>query len=247
VEQYIPFDVKDVRIDFEVLGPLREDPSRMEVLLVAVKNDLVNDYVTVVRDAGLVPAVVDVDSIAAGNAFELCHPVGDDQVPMIVNVGASFMNINILHAGAPLFTRDVPMGGGLYTAEMQKQLAVSFAEAEQMKVGRREPGDRSGKIEEIMRTVSTLLATEVQRSYSFFAASYPDRLVTKAFLTGGAARSAFLKELLAEKLGVAVEIFDPFEGLSVDDRSVDRAVVAEYGPAGTVALGLALRNLEGRR
>lgn len=247
VEQYIPFDIKDVRIDFQVIGPLKEDPSKMEVLLVAVKNDLVNDYVTVVKDAGLVPAVVDIDSIAAGNAFELCHPVSDEQVPMVLNVGASFMNINIVHAGVPLFTRDVPMGGGVYTSEIQKQLAVGFETAEELKTGRKEPGDRAGKLSEIMKTVSNILATEAQRSYNFFSATYPDRLVTKVFLTGGAARSAFLKEMLAEKIGVEVEIFDPFEGLTIEERTVDRAVAAQNSTAATVAIGLAIRNLEGRR
>jgi len=247
VEQYIPFDIKDVKIDFQVIGPLREDPSKMDVLLVAVKTDLVNDYVSVIKDAGLTPTIVDIDSIAAGNAFELCHPVSDEQVPMVVNVGASFMNINILHSGVPLFTRDVPMGGGMYTSEIQKQLAVSFDTADELKIGKKDAGDRAAKIAEIMRTVSNILSTEVQRSYNFFSATYPDRLVTKVYLTGGAAKSAFLKEMLTEKIGVDVEMFDPFEGLMVEEGSVDRSLAASYNTAATVSIGLALRNQEDRR
>ena len=247
VEQYIPFDIKDVKIDFQVIGPLKDDPSKMDVLLVAAKTELINDYMSVVRDAGLVPRVVDIDSLAAGNAFELTHPVSDEQVPMVVNVGASFMNINILHAGVPLFTRDVPMGGGMYTSEIQKQLAVGFETAEEYKTGRKDPGERATKLSEIMRTVSNILATEAQRSYNFFSATYPDRLVTRVYLTGGAARSAYLKETLAEKIGVEVELFDPFEGLVLEERAVDPDVVARHNMGGTVALGLALRNLEDRR
>ena len=247
VEQYIPFDIKDVRIDFQVIGPLKEDPSKMDVLLVAVKSDLVNDYVSVVKDAGLVPTIVDIDSIAAGNAFELCHPVSDEQVPMVVNVGASFMNINILHSGVPLFTRDVPMGGGMYTSEIQKQLAVSFETAEELKVGTKHAGDRTEKITEIMKTVSNILSTEAQRSYNFFSATYPDRLVTRVFLTGGAAKSAFLKDMLAEKIGVDVEIFDPFEGLTLDEGSVNASMASDFNTAATVAIGLALRNQEDRK
>jgi type IV pilus assembly protein PilM len=246
VEQYIPFDIKDVKIDFQVIGPLRDDPSKMDVLLVAAKTELINDYMSVVRDAGLVPRIVDIDSLAAGNAFELTHPVSDEQVPMVVNVGASFMNINILHAGVPLFTRDVPMGGGMYTSEIQKQLAVGFETAEEYKTGRKDPGERAAKLAEIMKTVSTLLATEAQRSYNFFSATYPDRLVTKVYLTGGAARSSFLKEILAEKIGVDVEIFDPIQGLSVDEKTVDPAVVSQFNTSATVSIGLALRNLEAR-
>ncbi|HBX43684.1 MAG TPA: pilus assembly protein PilM [Deltaproteobacteria bacterium] len=247
VEQYIPFDIKDVKIDFQVIGPLKEDPSNMDVLLVAVKSDLVNDYVSVIRDAGLTPTIVDIDSIATGNAFELCHPVSDEQVPMVVNVGASFININILHTGIPLFTRDVPMGGGMYTSEIQKQLAVSFETAEELKTGKKDAGERAEKITEINRTVSNLLSTEVQRSYNFFSATYPDRLVTKLYLTGGAAKSAFLKEMLADKVGVDVELFDPFEGIAVEEGSVDPGMTSRFNTAATVAIGLALRNQEDRR
>ena len=247
VEQYIPFDIKDVKIDFQVIGPLKDDPSKMDVLLVAAKTELIDDYMSVVRDAGLVPRIIDIDSLAAGNAFELTHPVTDEQVPMVVNVGASFMNINILHGGIPLFTRDVPMGGGIFTSEIQKQLAVSFETAEDLKVRRKDAGDRAEKIAEIMKTVSAILATEAQRSFNFFAATYPDRMVTKVYLTGGAAKSVFLKEQLAEKIGVDVEIFDPLEGLTVDERAVDPAVAGQHGTAATVAVGLALRNLEDRR
>ena len=247
VEQYIPFDIKDVKIDFQVIGPLKEDPSKMDVLLVAVKTDLVNDYISVVKDAGLSPAIVDIDSIAAGNAFEFCHPVTDEQVPMVINVGASFMNVNILHSGVPLFTRDVPMGGGMYTSEIQKQLAVSFETAEALKLGTKSADDRAEKLGDVMKSVSGVLATEAQRSYNFFSATYPDRLVTKVFLTGGAAKSRYLKEMMAEKIGIEVEIFNPFEGLSLDERLVDPAVVAQHSTAATVAIGLALRNLEDRR
>jgi type IV pilus assembly protein PilM len=229
-----------------VIGPLKDDPSKMDVLLVAAKTDLINDYMSVVRDAGLVPRIVDIDSLAAGNAFELTHPVSDEQVPMVVNVGASFMNINILHAGVPLFTRDVPMGGGMYTTEIQKQVAVSFDTAEEYKTGKKDAGERSEKVTEIMKVVSGLLATEAQRSCNFFSATYPDRLVTKVYLTGGASRSAFLKEMLAEKIGVDVEIFDPFEGLTVDEKAVDPSVVSQLNTSATVSVGLALRNLEAR-
>ncbi|MGZ8440901.1 MAG: type IV pilus assembly protein PilM [Candidatus Deferrimicrobiaceae bacterium] len=246
VEQYIPFDIKDVKIDFQVIGPLKDDPAKMDVLLVAAKTDLINDYMSVVKDAGLLPRIVDIDSLAAGNAFELTHPVSDDQVPMVVNVGASFMNINILHAGVPLFTRDVPMGGGMYTSEIQKQVAVSFETAEEYKTGKKDPGERSEKVTEIMRVVSNLLATEAQRSCNFFSATFPDRLVTKVYLTGGASKSAFLKEMMAEKIGVDVEIFDPFEGLTMDEKAVDPSVVAQLNTSATVSIGLALRNLEAR-
>jgi type IV pilus assembly protein PilM len=116
-----------------------------------------------------------------------------------------------------------------------------------MKVGKKDAGERAEKLTEILRTVSNILSTEAQRSYNFFSATYPDRLVTKVYLTGGAARSSFLKEMLAEKIGVDVEMFEPFQGLSLDERAVDPATAAQYNTSATVAVGLALRNLEDRR
>jgi len=244
VEQYIPFDIKDVKIDFHVIGPLKDDPTKMDVLLVAAKTDLINDYISVVKEAGLIPRIVDIDSLAIGNVFESTHPVSDEQVPMVVNIGASFMNINVLHAGVPLFTRDVPMGGGMYTSEIQKQMAVSYELAEEYKIGKKDPGDRLDKLDEIMKVVSNLLATEAQRSYNFFSATYPDRVVTKVYLTGGAAKSAFLKEILAEKIGVGVEIFDAIQGMAVDEKAVDSSTISKFNTSATVSIGLALRNLE---
>ena len=244
VEQYIPFDIKDVKIDFHVIGPLRDDPTKMDVLLVAAKIDLINDYISVVKEAGLVPCVVDIDSLAIGNAFELTHPVSDEHVPMVVNIGASFMNINILHAGVPLFTRDVPGGGGMYTSEIQKQMAVSYEMAEEYKIKKIDPGERADKLDEIMKDVSSMLATDAQRSYNFFSATYPDRMVTKVYLTGGAAKSAFLKETFAEKIGVGVEIFDAIQGMVVDDKAVDSSTISKFNTSATVSIGLALRNLE---
>ncbi len=241
VEQYIPFEVTDVKLDFQVLGPLQEDPTRMDVLLVAAKNDLVEDYVSVIKEAGLVPSIIGVDSIAVGNTFEDCAIISEDQLPMVVNVGSSFMNIVIVDDGVPLFTRDVSMGGAMFNNELQRQFSVSYDTAEKMKRGEELEDFDSERVESIVKNVSSIIATEVQRSYNFYAATYPDRLVNKVFLTGGAAGAKFLKESISEKLGITVDIFSPFDGLMVDEDSVDMGLVREQGTAATVVTGLAMR------
>jgi len=217
----------------------------MDVLLVAAKTELINDYMSVVRDAGLVPRIVDIDSLAAGNAFELTHPVSQEQVPMVVNVGASFMNINILHAGVPLFTA---------TSHGRRDVHLGDPEAAGRRIrdGRgvqdRQEGPR-GAGGEALRNHEDGLHPARHGSpavVQLLLRTYPDRLVTKVYLTGGAARSTFLKEILAEKIGVDVEIFDPTQGLSVDEKTVDPAVVSQFNTAATVSIGLALRNLEAR-
>ncbi|RMG59689.1 MAG: type IV pilus assembly protein PilM [Deltaproteobacteria bacterium] len=241
VEQYIPFEVKEVKIDFQVLGPLPDDPTRMDVLLVAAKNELVEDYVSVVKEAGLTPTIIDLDSIALGNAFEACAGISEAQIPMVVNVGANFMNIIILEEGVPLFTRDVLMGGSMYNHELQRNFGVSYDIAERMKKGEELEDFDPERVDAILKNVSGIIATEVQRSHNFYAASFPDKHVTKIFLTGGASRSPFLREMMEDKLGIGVELFDPFDGLVYDESEVDGEMVKAYGPAASVVTGLAMR------
>src|SRR6185369_16852980 len=131
-EQYIPFDINDVNMDFQILSPDSVDPAKMNVLLVASKKDIINDYVAVFNEAGLQLSVVDVDSFTIQNVFEANHDVGPDEVAALINIGASVMNINIVKSGITLFTRDVQMGGNLYTEEIQKQMGLSSPEAESM-------------------------------------------------------------------------------------------------------------------
>lgn len=123
-EQYIPFDINDVNMDFQILSPDSIDPSKMNVLLVASKKDIINDYQTVFNEAGLNLSVVDVDSFAVQNAFEINADFSEEDVIALINVGASVMNINIIKSGYTLFTRDVQIGGNLYTEEIQKQLGL---------------------------------------------------------------------------------------------------------------------------
>src|SRR3989440_8334070 len=136
-EQYIPFDVKDVNIDVQILTPADQDTGtgQMDVLLVAAKKDMINDYTSVVSEAGLAPVVVDVDAFAVQNAFEVNYEAPRSETVVLVNAGASVCNINVLANGLTTFTRDVTIGGNQFTEEIQKQLNVSYDEAEKLKVG----------------------------------------------------------------------------------------------------------------
>jgi type IV pilus assembly protein PilM len=245
VEQYIPFDIKDVKIDFQVIGPLKDDPTKMDVLLVAAKTDLINDYISVVKEAGRVPRIVDIDSLAAGNAFELTHPVSDEQVPMVVNVGASFMNINVLHAGVPLFTRGRAHGRG------DVHFRDPEADGGELRDGRgvqdREEGP-GGAIRQARRDHEGRLQPARDGSaevLQLLLRHVPRPPGDQGLPDGRGRKSTFLKEILAEKIGVGVEIFDSIQGLSVDEKTVDPAVVSQFNTSATVSIGLALRNLEG--
>lgn len=240
-EQYIPFDIKDVHIDFQILGPDVIDPSKVQVLLVASKKDIINDYVAVFNDAGLSLNVMDVDSFAVQNAFELNSEMSDE-VRALVNVGAGVMNINVVKAETSLFTRDVQMGGNQYTEEIQKQLGVSAQEAETMKLLAAE--QQGGPLADVIGRVNDSLAQEIRRSVDFYnsTASGEER-ITCVSMCGGCSKMAGLKEAVSAKLGMDVELLNPFERIKYSEKDFDSEYLQEIAPLMAVGVGLAIRRV----
>jgi type IV pilus assembly protein PilM len=245
-EQYIPFDVNEVNLDFEVLH--RGDSDRpMEVLLVAAKRDLVDDYVNLVSEAGLTPTVIDVAGFAVENAFEANHGTGPEEVVAVVNIGAQVTNINVLVGGAPAFTRDVAAGGNQYTAEIQRALSIGFDEAERIKIG--EPNARESQdvvpqeVEQAMRSVTQNLVGEIARSLDFFAATAADTRIQRLVLAGGSSRVAGLDSAFRERTGLQVEALDPLARMTPSSR-FDREFLTQVAPSLGVGVGLALRRMD---
>jgi type IV pilus assembly protein PilM len=244
-EQYIPFDVKDVNIDTQILNPQANDASgQMDVLLVAAKKDMINDYTTVVSEAGLIPAVVDVDAFAVQNMFTTNYDVPEHETIVLINAGASVININIISNGVTVFTRDVTIGGNQFTEEIQKQLNVSFEEAEALKIGGGH-GETEAvvphEVERVMGTVAEQVAGEIQRSLDFYASTSADSSFTRVYLSGGTAKIPALFRTIETRVGVPVEIMNPFKSIQIDDRKFDPAFIMEVAPMAAVGVGLALR------
>jgi type IV pilus assembly protein PilM len=240
-EQYIPFDINDVNIDFQILSPDENDPSKMSLLLVASKKDIINDYVAVFNEAGLKLVVMDVDAFAVQNAYEINYDIAAADVVALVNIGASMMNLNIVREGTSLFTRDVQMGGNLYTEEIQKQLGVSGEEAERIKVSGNYPD--SARLEEVMTRVSETVALEVRRSLDFYNSTAGEGKIGKIYLSGGGAKTQMLPSVVSQKLGVPVEVLNPLANIKYSDKDYDPDYLQAIGPLMTVAVGLATRRL----
>ncbi|CAM4529766.1 MULTISPECIES: type IV pilus assembly protein PilM [Myxococcus] len=244
-EQYIPFDVKDVNIDTQILdGGGNDATGQMDVLLVAAKKDMINDYTTVVSEAGLAPVVVDVDAFAVQNMFSVNYDVPERETVVLINAGASVVNINIISNGATVFTRDVTIGGNQFTEEIQKQLNVSYEEAEALKIGGNGadadavvPQD----VERVLSSVAEQVAGEIQRSLDFYAGTAADSNFSKVYLSGGTAKIPALFKTIEARTGVPVEILNPFRKIEVDNRKFDPAFVMDVAPMAAVAVGLALR------
>ncbi len=242
-EQYIPFDVKDVHIDTQILTPQGDAAGQMDVLLVAAKKDMINDFTAVCAEAGLTATVVDVDAFAVQNAFEANYPQAPGQPVVLINVGAAVTNINIVNNGLATFTRDITVGGNAFTEEIQKQLNISAEEAEALKVGGHGETDAvvPQEVERVIQGVADQMGGEIQRSLDFHAATAPDVHPTRVYLSGGTARIPALFKVIEQRAGVPVEILNPFKNIEVDNRKFDPAVIMNAAPAAAVAVGLALR------
>ncbi|NLH50145.1 MAG: type IV pilus assembly protein PilM [Myxococcales bacterium] len=237
-EQYIPFDINEVNIDYQRLEMEAADQESQDVLLVAVKKEMVNDYVAVITEAGMNPVVMDVDAFSCQNMYEINYEMERGKVITLVNIGASVININIVHNGNSVFTRDISIGGHHYTEELQKQLSVSFDEAEQIKKGKQSSPQN---IQPILDSISGSIALEIQRSLDFFTATSNFGHITKIYLSGGAAKTAGLQQAIEQQVGIPVEMINPFNNIEIPAKSFDLEYIKENAPLCGVVVGLALR------
>jgi type IV pilus assembly protein PilM len=240
-EQYIPFDVQDVNLDYQILDPGTGPDSRgsMDVLLVAAKKDKIGDYTGVIAQAGRNAVVVDVDAFALQNAYETNYGLEPGQVVVLLNAGASAINVNIIHGDQSVFTRDVSIGGNAYTEALQKDLDLPYEAAEQLKKGIPVDGATFEEARAVLRAITDNVLLEVQKTFDFFKATASSDHIDKIVVSGGASRVEGFYEMLAERFGTPVEEFDPFKAITWDQKL--EADIAEAASTGAVAVGLALR------
>lgn len=241
-EQYVPFDIQDVNLDYEILdaGTGSHSQGTMDVLLVAAKKDKIADYTSVITQAGRAPVVVDVDAFALQNAYEANYGLAADAVVVLLNAGASAININIIAGGQSVFTRDVSMGGNAFTEAVQKELNLPFDAAESLKKGQDHDGVTYDDARPVLRAMTDNVLLEVEKTFDFFKATAASDHIDRIVLSGGASQVEGFSEALQERFGTPVERFDPFREFALDSQKlgVDAAAMA---PLAAVALGLALR------
>jgi type IV pilus assembly protein PilM len=243
-EQYIPFDIQDVAIDYEMLEG--GTGGNMDVLLVAVKKDKISDYTSAISQAGKTPHVVDVDVFALQNCYEVNYGVDPGRVIALLNVGASIMNINILKGSVSIFNRDIAVGGNQYTDAIQKDLNLSFDQAENLKKGGRVDGAAPENLGPILQAVSENIALEIQKTFDFFKATSSEDRIDRIFLSGGTSKVHGLRDLLADRFEAGVELMNPFNNVTYNPRDFDPDFIGEIGPSAAIAVGLALRRVGDR-
>ncbi|MDF1578116.1 MAG: type IV pilus assembly protein PilM [Desulfurivibrionaceae bacterium] len=240
-EQYIPFDIDEVFIDFQDLKTNTEEDERTDVILVAAKKDVVNGYLEMLSAVGLETVIVDVDAFALENAYG-ANFGGETENVGLVDIGASKMNINVVAKGASVLVRDVVMGGRILTDTIQSHFNISPEEAEELKTGRLDPGDKMQELEDIFVNTCNQWITEVKRALDFYYSNYPDETIDKIVLSGGGAKIKGLAKLFAEETGIKTEIFNPFAKAEGDPDKIDPGYLKNVGPEMALSTGLATRS-----
>jgi len=242
-EQYIPFDIQDVNLDYQILdrGDAASGKGTMDVLLVAAKKEKIADYTGVIDQAGRTAVVVDVDAFALQNAYEVNYGIEPDRVVVLLNAGASATNINIIHGDQSVFTRDISIGGNAYTEALQRELNLSFDTADALKRGHLAEGVTYDEARPVLRAVTENVMLEIQKTFDFFKATASSEKIDRIMLSGGASRAEGFTDMLSERFDAPVEPFDPFRKVVFDTKKFKTELPSEIAPTVAVAVGLALR------
>ncbi len=238
-EQYIPFDIEDVYLDFQDLKTNTSESERTDVMLVAAKKEIVDGYIEMLENIGLQPVIVDVDGFALENTYEHNHPKNENVA--LVDIGASKMNINILSEGISVVARDIVVGSRQLTDQIQTTLDLEYEEAEAMKLGHTPAGDKQAQIEEIFTSTCTQWVLEIKKAIDLYHANHPDEPLAKLILSGGGSKVAGLTDFLSKETSLPVELFNPFEHMVVNNRKIDPEYLKNIGPEMAIATGIAIR------
>ena len=244
-EEHIPYDLSEVTLDYQVTS---ESPEATHVLIAACKRERIDNMKQAIQLAGKQPVVIDVDTFALQNCYEINYQPDESQVVTLLNIGAATMNVNIVKGTRSLFTRDITVGGSQFTDVLQRTLGLSFQQAEAVKRGVADARDgiEEKAITPLINNVTEIVAMEIQKTFDFYRATTEDNemVVQKILISGGGSKLAGLAEDLSAKLELPVEILDPFRNIKVDTRKFDPDYLSEIMPEMAVAVGLAVRGAE---
>ena len=246
-EQYIPFDINDVNLDFQIMNNAKQkEEGQMDVLLVAVKKERIQDIVSIITEAGLIPSVVDIDVFALENQYELNYPKEMNQYIVLLDIGADTMNMNILWEGQTIFTRDASLGGNNYSKILQNKLGLDFAQIERFKLGEHIEGVTEEQLIPLRESFYEEIFSEIQRSFDYFRATADDTPIAKVMISGGTSKIDNFDQVLAHHFELAVEKTDPFKEITINPNQFNADWLAKVSPMMAVVVGLALRRVDDR-
>lgn len=243
-DQYIPYPLEEVNLDFEVIGPSENDPERIDVLLAASRSENVDIRIAAIELAGLRAKIVDVEAYAMENAFSLLIPQlpeqGIDQTIAVIDIGATMTTLNVMHDRKTIYTREQVFGGKQLTEEIQRRYGLSYEEAGMAK---RQGGLPDNYVPEVLEPFKDAMTQQVSRSLQFFYGSSQYNNVDHIVLAGGSAMIPGIDEMIANKLGVHTSVANPFTNMTLASR-VKAQSLSNDAPALMIAAGLAMRSFD---
>lgn len=243
--KYLPFDnMDDVNYDFQILGDNEFNPNQMEVIIVAAKKDIVNSYLDALLGAGLNVKIMDVDSFALETMYEANYEYEGNEIVVIVNIGASITNINVIKSGMSIFTRDFTLGGNSITEALQEKYKISFEEAEKTKVECSPDNNQDNmELQNSILDFAEPICSEIERSIDYFRSTFGGEYIKHVFLSGGSARINGLATSLSQRLNIETEIINPFLKIGYNKNKIDAKTLENIRPIAAVAIGLGLRKM----
>ncbi len=240
-EKYVPFEISDVYIDFSVLKTYPEENGGSDIFLVAAKKEIVDEYANLLEGVGLTPSVIDVDAFTLVNAFELAF--GDVEEPaVLIDIGASKTNLNIVKKGMPIFTRDMNIGGEQLTEAIQEATGLNRDDAEIVKISGTKDKVLAKEITGVVQEITELWCKEIKKAISFFkSGAAPDEFPTCVFISGGTSLLKGLTDYFSNDLGLKTRKLNAFAS-QVPDKDIDEKYLESISPQMAIASGLAIRS-----
>lgn len=243
--KYLPFDnMDDVNYDFQILGDNEFNPNQMEVIIVAAKKDIVNNYMDAFLGAGLNVMIMDVDSFALETMYEANYEYENNEIVVVVNIGASITNINVIKGGMSVFTRDFTLGGNSITEALQEKYQISFEEAEKNKVEGLPDNYEDKELKDSILDFAEPICSEIERSIDYFRSTFGGENIKHVLLSGGSARISGLAATLSQRLNIETEIINPFLKIGYNKKNIDVKELDGIRPVAAVAIGLGLRKMD---
>jgi type IV pilus assembly protein PilM len=243
--KYLPFDdMATVAYDFQILGENPYNPNQMEVLIVAAKKEIIEGYTEAIQAAGLTPTIMDVDSFALETMYEENYEFEENDVAVLINIGASITNLNAVKGGTSIFTRDFTLGGNSITEAIAASLGISPDEAEKAKIeGMGDNEQARASFLEGLIVYADPICSEIERSVEYFRSTFGAENINKILLSGGGSLTPGMAVDLGRRLGIETELINPFKKIQVEKKVLDPAEVERIGPIAAVGVGLALRKV----
>ncbi|MBW2603951.1 MAG: type IV pilus assembly protein PilM [Deltaproteobacteria bacterium] len=241
-EQYIPFDISEVNLDFQILGESEHNPNQMNVLLVAAKKEMISEYINLMKMAKLHPCIIDVDAFALQNIFKLNYTPEDENIALI-DIGASKTSLNILKDNVSEFMRDVSLGCEQINDKIVSTVGCTIKETEKIKLGKESDLISAEDLKEIVVSVVTDWCIEIKRALDFFYSTYPEEQITRIVLSGGGANIKKFLEILAAETSAEVEVINPFQNIIFDSNRFDSSYLEQIAPQAAICMGLATRKI----